>query len=144
MQRYKTIVMGILASTFMQVANADVLDGATQTVDQTFSVSSINWQRGSGSIDFAIKIMGNQEDHLILCGAVLLDGAKRGVAKQVPDAMQLFVDGKRVVRSFGWMPIISKSQGLTGSEAKCQIYTDAMLRPDSQLEMKLSKTRFGS
>lgn len=143
MKLFWTIVLCGTAFLAGPAAAQDVVNIDPVKVDQNFIIDGVSWQNGRGQVNFAVLPSRTDDGTLKLCGAIQIKGPKGGNARKVPRAFEFLVDGKKVVRGFQWMPVIS-SREFIGSEAACRIYSKVKITTDSQIGFGLSQRRFSN
>ena len=111
-------------------------------ISKDWPQDAIEWNRGRGAINYSVVPFSNNSGQLVLCGAVQYQGTKGAKSVEVVRELQLEMNGRRVVKNFSWMPVITRGESFVGKEAGCRVYTKVTVPKDASFGLSLGKSRF--
>ncbi len=103
-----------------------------------------SWGTKRATISLRVGPYVRADGSLVLCGAFQFRGGNAGGrSRAVMRAYSLFMNGRSVVRDFGWMTIVSsRRSSLVGADVACRAYPDVKVPKDAVFGLRLGKTRF--
>ena len=132
-----------LTFSFTTASSAQSQEMPSIEINDRWPQGSIDWNRGRGAVNYAIAPLTDNAGNLILCGAIqFTGGTKRGLATAVIREMQFEINGRRVVKNFSWMPVVTSGKSLVGEDAGCRLYPSVKVPENPNFDLSLAKTRF--
>ncbi|MEM8590948.1 MAG: hypothetical protein AAGF13_00320 [Pseudomonadota bacterium] len=137
----------IIASFFAAIAATGASGQASEEMppvaaDETFFQNSLEFDRGRGKLEYAVRVFARQDQTLVFCGVMKMVGGRSSLTRQIPGAMVLMVDGRQAVRGWDWMNMVSGRQDLEGSEATCRAFTRFKIDENTEFGFSVNQRRF--